>query len=139
MREESVLQQFRPIINRIVRTAFCNSPVVDQDDLIQVASLAAVRAVQRYDASAGATLRSYVAQAIRRAVYEEASHFSGPFTLSKGTLSQAAKVRKLESSGKTEADIAASTGLDIVEVNDLLSLYRIRSVSLDTAREELLV
>lgn len=139
MREEQLLEHFKPLINQIVRTAFANSPVVDRDDLTQAASLAAVNAAKRHDASAGASLRSYVAQAIRRAVYAEASHFSGPFTLGRGILSQAAKAHKLELTGQSELAIASSMGLDVSEVSDLLALYRIRIVSLDSAREELLV
>lgn len=139
MHEAQILRNFKPLIDQIVRTAFSNSSVVDKDDLTQAASFAAVKAVKRHDASAGSTLRSYVASAIRRAVYAEASRFSGPFTLGRGVLSQAAKANKMQQAGKSELEIASLMGLELIEVSDLLSLYSIRTVSLDSAREELLV
>lgn len=139
MREAQILDHFRALINQVVRTTFANSPVVDRSDLIQVASLAAVKAAKRHDISAGANLRSYVASAVRRAVYAEASRFSGPFTLARGILSQAAKAHKMELSGKSEPAIARAMGLEVDEVNDLLALYRTHTVSLDAAMEEIFV
>jgi DNA-directed RNA polymerase specialized sigma subunit len=131
MQEAEILRYFKSLINRIVKTTIINSPVVDCNDLMQVASIAAINAVRKYDISAGANLRSYVAKAIRNAVHLEANHFLGPFTLGRGILGMASKIHKLELSGKTELAIANDLDLDVLEVNSLLNVYRNRTMLLE--------
>lgn len=138
MNEEQVLHQFKHIIDHVVRMAFASSPVIDRDDLTQVASLAAIHAAKRYDASAGASLRSYIAKSIRNAVYLEASHFFGPFTIKKGVLSRASKVFNMKLAGKSEAEIGDHFGIELTHVMDLLVLYQ-SAVQTDYVMERSLV
>ncbi len=72
---------FRGTIRRIVNSTHLFSNVLDEDDLLQAARLAVWRAAGSYDPGLGASFRSYITTAIRRAVHEEANRFHCVFTL----------------------------------------------------------
>ena len=129
MQEVDLLERFRPLIRRIVKATCSSSPVIDIDDLVQEACLAVVKAAKQHDASCGASFRSYITTAIRRAIYEEASHFCGPFTLGHGTMSMAAKANRLHLSGVRISDVAFRMNIDIDDVKNLLDLYRGEQIS----------
>lgn len=113
--------------------------MIDEDDLVQEAYLAALKAARQHDASCGASFRSYITTAVRRAIHREASQFRGPYTLGTGVLRVAAKASRLRSSGLGEREIAKRMNLSTIDVVSLLHLYRGEQIQLRHLEEGILV
>lgn len=70
-----------PSESRIINHTYSFAPIIDKEDLKQVARLAAWRATRSFDPCYGSSLKSYRTSAVRNAVYGEACRFHRVFTL----------------------------------------------------------
>jgi RNA polymerase sigma factor (sigma-70 family) len=126
---ETILDNYGPLIKKIARSACFSSATIDILDLIQVGEIAALRAVKKYDPSAGATIRSYVARLVRQDIYREAARFLGVFTVDPRVTSLAAKANRMSLDGHSDESIAtaldesSSYALDADHVRDLRLAY----------------
>lgn len=91
---EPSIDKYAHFVRKIADTAYSASNVLSEEDLYQVGMVAAYRAIQTHNPTYGSTLNSYVKSCVCRAIYEEAAHFYGSFTLPKGVLRLAAQVNK---------------------------------------------
>jgi len=142
---ESLLDEYRPIVTRIARSAFYSSAAIDVNDLIRVGEFAVLQAVKAYDPTCGTTIRSFVSRVVRNEIFHEAARFLGVFTVDHRVTSLAAKVNKLHAKGQSDTEIAevlnasGSRNFDADHVRDLRIAYSRRQHSAltdDDALEE---
>jgi len=106
---EETLEQYDQLIRSIANSAITSSAVSDRSDLMQVGRIAAMKAIQSYDSSYGASMRTHVRKAVRNAIYDEAARFIGPMTIADHVItSLAAEVGRLHEDGQDDAQIASS-------------------------------
>lgn len=125
-----VLEEYRPLIQKIAKSAYHSSPTIDYTDLCQVGELATINAVRCYDPTRGSQFSSYVSRAIRISIYNEAARFLGVFTVDHRVTELAAKVMRLTERGKTDVEIVEylnkkikSRNFDLDHVRDLRLAY----------------
>jgi RNA polymerase sigma factor (sigma-70 family) len=110
---EDTLDNFKPLIRQIARSAVTSSNVLDVQDLIQVGTIAAIAAIKSYDSSYGTSLRTHLGKAVRNAIFGEAARFIGPMTVADHVItSLAADAARLAASGMSDSEIASSLSRD---------------------------
>ena len=132
-----VINDYRPIIERIARSTCYSSAAIDYNDLCQVGEIAAFRAIKLYDPSYGSNIKSFVTCAIRREIYHEAAKFLGVFTVDRRVTSLAAKVNRLATKGQSDDEIAKTLDKDVDHVRDLRLVYSKHSQACVTTCEVL--
>jgi RNA polymerase sigma factor (sigma-70 family) len=103
-----VLDQYHPLVRYIAKRAFHSSSTLDINDLYQVGDMAVLRAVKAYDPSSGRNIKSFVANSIRNAIFNEAARFLGVFTVDVRTTTQASFAAKMHEKGKSDEEIGAA-------------------------------
>lgn len=103
---EEVLRQYHHLVMHLAGKACHSSSSIDINDLYQVGDMAVLRAVKSYDPSSGSNIKSFVSNAIRNAVFNEAAKFLGAITVDFRTTSQAAYATKQHDNGKSDQEIA---------------------------------
>lgn len=101
-----ILDQYHSLVKHIANTACYSSASIDINDLYQVGDMAVLRAVKAYDPSSGKSIKSFVANSIRNAIFNEAAKFLGVFTVDIRTTNQASHACKMHENGKTDDEIA---------------------------------
>jgi DNA-directed RNA polymerase specialized sigma subunit len=114
---------------------FTSSTVVGKEDLYRVGEMAALEALRIYDASSGASRRSFVSKLVRQEMFREAARFCGVFTVDPRTTKMAARANKLHSENWPDKKIAkelstASRTLDASHIKDLRIAYTYSAVAI---------
>ncbi len=104
-REQQAVDRYASVVASIARSAHNASPVVDIDDFKQIGFIAVIEAIRRFDVSSGRSLRNYIRQCIRRAIFKEAKKFYLFFRLPHDVYKLAARVEKLSIQGNSLVDI----------------------------------
>lgn len=139
----AILNQYHPLVRHIASKAFHSSSTLDIEDLYQVGDMAVLRAVKAYDPTYGSNIKSFVANAIRNAIFNEAAHFLGVLTVDFRTTNQASYAAKLHESGRSDEEIAVALTekhgrkFDVDHARDLRMIYMRREYS--CVNEDLLV
>jgi DNA-directed RNA polymerase specialized sigma subunit len=131
--DNNILEEYIPLINHIASMAITSSTVVGKDDLCRVGEVAALEALRIYDASSGASCRSFVSKIVRQEIFREAARFCGVFTVDPRTTKLAAKASKLFNDGRSDKEIAeilssSTRTFDSDHVKDLRMAYVYNSV-----------
>jgi RNA polymerase sigma factor (sigma-70 family) len=136
-----VLEQYHPLVKHIAKQACYSSHALDINDLYQIGDIAVLRAIKAYDPSSGKNIKSFVANSVRNAIFNEAARFLGIITVDFRTTNQASLVNKLSNGGKTDDEIAIiltekyGRNFDKDHVRDLRVVYTRRNF--DTIQEDL--
>lgn len=124
-----VLDQYHSLVRHIAKRAHYSSSTLDIEDLYQVGDMAVLRAVRAYDPSSGSNIKSFVANSIRNAIFNEAARFLGVLTVDFRITNQASYAAKLYEEGKSDHEIAAALAekhgrqFDIDHARDLRLAY----------------
>lgn len=124
-----ILDQYHSLVRYIADRACYSSSVLDINDLYQVGEIAVLRAVKAYDPSSGKNIKSFVASAIRNAIFNEAARFLGVMTVDFRTTNQASYAAKMHEKGKSDQEIAAALtdkygrNFDVDHARDLRIIY----------------
>jgi RNA polymerase sigma factor (sigma-70 family) len=91
--------------------------------------MAVLRAVKAYDPSSGRNIKSFVANSIRNAIFNEAARFLGVLTVDFRTTNQASFAAKMHEKGKSDQEIAKALtekygrNFDVDHARDLRITY----------------
>lgn len=124
-----ILDQYHALVRHIARRACFSSAAIDIEDLYQVGDMAVLRAVRAYEPSSGRNIKSFVANSIRNAIFNEAARFIGVMTVDFRTTNQASFATKLHEKGQTDIEVAAALTekygrkFDVDHVRDLRLTY----------------
>lgn len=124
-----VLDQYHPLVRYIAKRACHSSSALDINDLYQVGDMAVLRAVKAYDPSSGRSIKSFVANSIRNAIFNEAARFLGVLTVDFRTTNQASFAAKMHEKGKSDQEIAKALtekygrNFDVDHARDLRITY----------------
>lgn len=122
--EEQLLEEYKPLVEKIAKITYTSSSVIGIDDLIQIGKMAVINAVRTFDPSCGPNLKSYINLLVRQAIFKEAGTFCGVFTLPQKVLSKASRINRLYNDGVSLEKIQDLTETPIDNIKDLLILYR---------------
>lgn len=124
-----ILDQYHPLVRYIAKRACHSSSALDINDLYQVGDMAVLRAVKAYDPSSGRSIKSFVANSIRNAIFNEAARFLGVLTVDFRTTNQASFAAKMHEKGKSDQEIARALtdkygrNFDVDHARDLRITY----------------
>jgi len=124
-----ILNQYHPLVRHIAKRACFSSSTIDIQDLYQVGDMAVLRAIKAYDPSSGKSIKSFVANSIRNAIFNESARFLGAITVDFRTTTQASYASKMHEKGKSDAEIAEiltkkyNRNFDVEHVRDLRITY----------------
>lgn len=130
-----LLDQYHPLVRHIAKRACYSSSTIDLNDLHQVGNMAVLRAIKAYDPSSGRNIKSFVANSIRNAIFNEAARFLGVLTVDVRTTAQASYAAKLHEKGKSDVEIAKiltekyGRNFDVDHARDLRIVYNRRDYS----------
>lgn len=122
--EEQILEEYKPLIEKIAKITYTSSSVIGIDDLIQIGKMAVINALRTFDPSCGPNLKSYINLLVRQAIFKEAGTFCGVFTLPEKVLSKASRITRLYNDGISIELIQKLTDTSAENIKDLLILYR---------------
>jgi len=125
IRQRDLLEEHLPLVRRQALSLQVRLPAsVELDDLIQAGMIGLLDALNRYDASHGASFATFASQRIRGAMLDELrSRDWVPRSVRRNTRALDEAVRRLEQRlGRPaeEREIAAALGVDLAEYHHLL-------------------
>ncbi len=125
-----LVDAFGPLVARYARR-YRNAPGVQRPELMQQGVVGLLRALERFDTERGTRFWSYAAWWVREAMQELISELRGPVVLSDRAERQLARVNDarrthLRERGRDASlvEVAASTGLDVQQVMNLVAAGR---------------
>lgn len=140
--KEAIWSEYHPIVRQEALRLQKRLPAsVELDDLIQVASLGFIAAVEQYDPKKGVPLSAWLAQRIRWALMDELRERDWvPRRVRKSAREMVSVIQQVEQRGggeATEASIAEEMNIPLVELQQLLAETNSSQVcSLDELREQ---
>lgn len=125
-----LLDRLLPLIASVART-YRTSPAIQRDELLQEGAVGVLRALARYDPGRGVPFWGYASWWVRQAMQQLVAELTRPAVLSDRALRHLAKLKEahreaLREGGRepTRDELAARTGLDREQVDDLLAVER---------------
>jgi len=123
----ALIDAFTPLMAGMARI-YRGSPTVSRAELMQEGVVGLLRALERYDAALGTPFWAYASWWVRQAMQQLVSELARPVVLSDRAARELARVKASQRShvqahGKEPSadELAASTGLDRTQVEDLLA------------------
>jgi RNA polymerase sigma factor (sigma-70 family) len=128
---EELVEAFLPLIAGVARV-YRGSSTITRLELMQEGVVGLLRALERYDPSAGVPFWGYAAWWVRQAMQQLIAELTRPLVLSDRALRQLSRLKRahgeyLAAHGREPSgnELAASTGLTHAQVGEMLALERV--------------
>jgi RNA polymerase primary sigma factor len=128
-----LVEAYLPLISGLARTY--RSGQVQRQELLQEGVVGLLRALERFDPERGVPFWGYAAWWVRQAMQQLVAEITRPIVLSDRALRHLSRLKEAhrdatQRSGRepTRAELAAGSGLDLEQVEDLLATERTRSL-----------